>query len=111
MRSWVKEKMKRVDDLFPEDRLNRSKTRWAQLWSGDVETLDRYPFVYSPLTMNYYDIVETPEDRLRHSLEEFINRGRIADDFIPTFFPGCSTPMRGEGGTTRPPEVRTASNC
>ena len=91
MKSWVKEKLKIVEELFPEDRLNKSKNRWTQLWSGDIKKLDRYPFVYSPLTMNCYDIVETPEDRLLHSFEEFINRGRITDDFIPTFFPGCST--------------------
>lgn len=81
MKNWVREKLMLVEELFPESEIER-------VWKGD-EPLDRYPFVFSPITFTYYNEVHTPEERLRISLDEFIWRGRIHEDFIPTFFPGC----------------------
>ncbi len=88
MQDWVKEKLKIVDDLYPVDRIEASKKRWRWIWDSQGN-IDRMPFVYSPATVNYYDDNHTPEGRLRVLLDEFIARGRMNDDFIPSFFPGC----------------------
>lgn len=88
MRKWVREKLLQVDDWYPAERLEASKGRWRRLWNGEGQ-IDRNPFVYSPATFNYYDDLHTPEGCLRASLDEFIIRGRMNDDFIPSFFPGC----------------------
>ncbi len=88
MRDWVSAKLEQVEALFPPERLARSKARWTRLWRGEASQ-DRLPFVYAPARLNYYDAIETPEARLRSSLDEFILRGQVDDDFIPAFFPGC----------------------
>ncbi len=88
MNPWVKEKLAQIDELYPRERLERSRERIRRLWTGELPA-DRYPFVYSPMTLNYYDVVMSPEERLRRSLDEHIARGRIDDDFIPSLFPGC----------------------
>jgi hypothetical protein len=88
MKDSVKEKLKIIDGLYPADRVERSKDRWRRMWRGD-KPLDRYPFVFVPLTFNYYDDVFTKEEGLKAYLNEFIIREKIFDDFIPAFFPGC----------------------
>lgn len=88
MKNWVKEKLKVIDDLYPQERLAASKARWGKIWNGQKGG-DRLPFVYSPLSFNYYNDNHSPEERLRTSLDEFILRGKFNDDFIPSFFPGC----------------------
>ena len=83
----VLEKLDRIDELFPPERLARSRERWRRLWLGE-ELLDRLPFTYSPIALGYWDI--TPkEQRLMDSLDEFIARGIMDDDFIPGLFAGC----------------------
>jgi len=84
----VREKLDRLDDLFPPERLSRSKERWTRLWHGDPP-LDRRPFVYAPYKLNYYDAGFSAEERLHANLDEFLARGIAQDDFIPAFFPGC----------------------
>lgn len=88
MQTWVREKLEQIDKSFPPERLAASKARWTRLWRGEAP-LDRYPFVYHPATLGYYEAGQAPEERLRASLDEFILRGQVADDFIPAFFPGC----------------------
>lgn len=88
MKKWLKEKIQIIDDLYPHERLERSKRRIEKIWAGEIPE-DRYPFVYSPLKLSYYDEVNSPEERLKLLLDEHIFRGRIDDDFIPTLFPGC----------------------
>lgn len=88
MKDWVKRKIDDINELFPEDRIERSKARISPQWSESV-TADRYPITYYPVTFEYYNDVHTPEERLRVSLEEFIIHGKLRDDFIPSFFPGC----------------------
>ena len=91
MKKITKEKLKKIADLYPEERLEKSKKRLQQVWNGNLGNLDRYPFTYNPFIINYYDVIETPENRLQNSLDGFIARGVIEDDFIPSLFPGCST--------------------
>lgn len=88
MRDEIKRKLDQINELYPKSRLERSKERWRRLWHGE-KPLDRLPFVAYPLTVAYYDDVDTPEQRLMRSLDEFIWRGFFADDFIPAFFTGC----------------------
>lgn len=88
MKDWVKYKLERINELFPSERIKLSKERIERLWSGK-KPLDRYPFVFIPITFEYYNDVHTPEERLKASLDEIIFRGRFYDDFIPTIFPGC----------------------
>gem|GEM_PF-1090845 len=83
----IHHKLDAVDDLFPPERLARSRARWSALWRGERPP-DRYPFVYMP-TFNYYDDVDTPERRLDKTLDECLLHGRLHDDFIPSVFPGC----------------------
>jgi hypothetical protein len=86
-RQKVLAKLDRIDELFPSERLARSKERWRRLWTGRAP-LDRLPFTYTPVSLGYWDI--TPrERRLMDSLDEFIARGIMDDDFIPGLFAGC----------------------
>ena len=87
MQDWIQERLAKIDGLYPPERLAKSKERWRRLWAGE-EALDRYPVVFYPLALGYYDIGPT-DDRIRRYLDEFIWRGRLEDDFIPAFFPGC----------------------
>jgi hypothetical protein len=88
--NWIREKLDRIDELFPAARLAASRERWTRLWRGEPP-LDRQPFAFYPFTLDYYDDVLPPEPRLRAILDEIIFRGRLDDDFIPAFFPGCRT--------------------
>jgi len=88
MQNWVKEKLKIIDGLYPAERLDKSKSRWRRVWTGQ-KPVDRYPFVFGPITFNYYEPVFPKEEGLKAYLDEFIFRGEVRDDFIPGFFTGC----------------------
>ena len=88
MKPWIKERLDRIDELFTAERLRRSRERLTRLWHGQPP-LDRHPFTFMPLTMDYYAPACVPEQRLRQMLDETILRGRLEDDFVPAFFPGC----------------------
>ncbi|MHB8963729.1 MAG: hypothetical protein ACYC5K_11315, partial [Saccharofermentanales bacterium] len=88
MIGWVKDRLDRIDELYPADRINTSKERFRRIWNGE-KPKDRYPFTYGQLTFDYYDDVHTPEERLRHTLDEIIVHGALNDDYIPSLFPGC----------------------
>ena len=88
MQAWVREKLDQLAELFPPARLNASKERWRRLWQREPP-LDRLPFVYHPAQLEYYSAGHTAEQRLRSSLDEFLLRGRMQDDFVPALFPGC----------------------
>jgi hypothetical protein len=83
----VLEKLDRIDELYPPERLARSKERWRRLWLGE-KPLDRLPFTYSPVAVGYWDI-SPKEQRLVDYLDEFIARGFMDDDFVPGMFAGC----------------------
>ncbi len=87
MQDWIKEKLEIIDEVYPQERLEKSKTRWTKLWDGETN-FDRYPFNFIP-TGDYYFGGHTPEERLRVSLDEIILHGHLKDDFIPAIFPGC----------------------
>lgn len=88
MKSWVKEKLDILSELYPEERISKSKERWRRMWNGE-KPLDRYPVLFQPAGFNYYNAVYSKEEGLRSYLDEFICRGFVQDDFIPSFFPGC----------------------
>lgn len=84
----TKEKLKIVSDIFPTERVEKSKERWRRLWE-DEDPLDRFPFTFLPLTFNYYDAGVSPDKRLQDTLDDLIARRGIVDDFVPSLFPGC----------------------
>ena len=88
MRDMIRQKLDVIDQLYPPSRLARSRERWQRLWAG-LPVLDRLPFVFAPLTLDYYAAARHPAGRLDVILDEIILRGRLEDDFIPAFFPGC----------------------
>jgi hypothetical protein len=88
LKDWLRTKLATIAELFPEERISKSRQRIEALWRGKKPT-DRYPFTYGTVLFNYYNAVHTPEERLRASLDEFTIHGRLNDDFIPSLFPGC----------------------
>lgn len=44
MRKWVREKIRIIRELYPQERLEKSKERYRRLWRGE-EPADRLPFV------------------------------------------------------------------
>ena len=83
----VREKLDRIDGLYPPERLEKSKERWRRLWANEPP-LDRRPFTCAPVTLGYWD--SSPrEQRLIDYLDEFICRGEAEDDFVPGMFAGC----------------------
>jgi hypothetical protein len=87
MNDIVRQKLDRIEALFPPERLNPCRRRLDQLWHGEMP--DRYPFTYMPVTCDYYDAVDDPETRLHKMLDESILHGMFHDDWIPALFPGC----------------------
>lgn len=88
MRPRIREKVKRVEALYPPERLAASRERVRRLWRGE-RPLDRLPFVLIPDGFSYYDDVFEPEQGLDAYLDAFIARGPVRDDYIPAFFTGC----------------------
>lgn len=87
MKPLVREKLDRMAELFPPERLAASRERWRRLWAGEP-VLDRYPFLAGPYQVAYFTAGQRPEERLHAFLDEFLVRGQVQDDFIPTLFPG-----------------------
>ena len=102
MRNQIREKLNRIHELFPEERIQKSKERWRRLWTGKL-CLDRNPFVYINVTFDQYDPCKDPELMLQKSLDEIILRGHLDDDYVPGIFPGCR--MSTAPGLYGAPEV------
>jgi len=88
MKQEIKEKLKQINDLYPDERLEKSKARWRAIWAGEKPP-GRYPYLFTPVSFSYYDDIFSKETALSAYLDEFIYRGFVDDDFIPAFFPGC----------------------
>ena len=88
MKQIVAEKLAQIDELFPPERVEASKKRIRDIWNGKKPE-GRYPYVYYPISFNYYDDAHPAEERLLATLDELILRGQFEDDFIPAVFPGC----------------------
>jgi len=86
--SRIKEKLEKIEELYPSDRTNRSIERFERVWKGE-KPVDRYPFTYGQMSFGYYDDVHTPEQRVNITLDEMIFHGTLNDDYVPSFFPGC----------------------
>jgi len=90
MQNWIKQALDELDELFPQNRIEKSKQRISALWYGK-QPVDRYPVTYGYALFNMYNAQHTAEQRLKRSFEEFYIHGRLNDDFIPAVFPGCRT--------------------
>ena len=88
MRQDVRERLKKISELYPPERLRASRERIRRLWRGE-QALDRRPFVLIPPSFSYYDDVFEPEQGLIAYLDDFIAHGLADDDYIPGFFTGC----------------------
>lgn len=88
MKQIIAEKLAQVDELFPPERIRASKERISAIWRGERPE-GRYPYVYYPISFNYYDDAHEAQERLLVTLDELILRGQFDDDFIPAVFPGC----------------------
>jgi hypothetical protein len=89
MKDWIKCKLDRIDELFPSERLQKSKERWTDVWNGK-KPKDRYPFLTGFPSFNPYNDNHPPEERLKAYLDACIHLGHGNDDFIPSIFPGCN---------------------
>jgi hypothetical protein len=87
MQAWIKEKLDRIDELFPSERVTGSIRRWTSLWNGVCP--DRQPYCLGIATFGPYDDVDTPEERLRKTFDELLLHGVAGDDMVPSVFPGC----------------------
>lgn len=95
MMDWVKEKLEKINKLYPSERISKSKERWTKLWRGDM-SLDRYPYTYGHLSINYQLTPPSPdgyENRLRECLNEIIIRGIGNDDYIPSIPSGSNVSL------------------
>jgi len=88
MDSIIKDKIEKIEELYPPERIKKSMERFARIWKGE-KAVGRYPFTYGQLTFGYYDDVHTPKERLHANLDEIIVHGTLNDDYIPSLFPGC----------------------
>lgn len=88
MQQWITDGLARTAELFPPERLQRSKARVTAVWRREPLP-DRYPFTYWPVRFGYYDACQEPEARLRQLFSEFETQGQLQSDFIPQFFGGC----------------------
>ena len=88
MNGLIKEKIDRVEALYPKERIDRSKERLNSLWNRQTPD-DRYPFTFAPATYDTCGDLHMPEQRVMAALDELINKGRFGDDAIPSIFPGC----------------------
>lgn len=89
MKDWVKARLDKIDELFPPERLQKSKARWSALWTGE-KAKDRYPFLTGFPLFNPYNDNHAPEERLHVYLDACVQMGYGFDDFIPSIFPGCN---------------------
>ena len=90
MKREIREKLNMIKDLYPEERLKKSKERIMNLWEGKEQS-DRMPFIVYPVNHNPYWGTFEPSERLNFILDDYIVRGEIDDDTIPTLFTGCRT--------------------
>lgn len=90
MKDNIKRKLDSIDELFPPERLSKSKSRWENMWNGEIPE-DRYPYLMEGfMPFNPYNINHNQQDRLEAYLDSCIIKGKLNDDFIPSIFPGCN---------------------
>lgn len=93
----VKELVKKIDSLYPLERIEVSKKRLSNVWNRQYPT-DRIPFVFGDYFSkldndfnwySYYEARYSKEKHLYYGLKLIENRSFVNDDYIPTIFPGC----------------------
>ncbi len=84
-----------IERLYPSERLERSRARLRAVWSLQMPA-DRLPFVFNGvpaadpnLRFDPWDGLYSDEESLRLQLETIIDRAFLADDYIPSLYPGC----------------------
>lgn len=87
MNTLVKEKLQRIRELFPSERVEKSKQRLERLWQHRFPD-DRYPFRYGSHYRLYWHDGQTKEERLMLELDEALFHGMLNDDYIPSLFTG-----------------------
>jgi len=87
MNDSIVERMKRIKELYPPERLAKSKERIRRLWYGEP-VLDRAPFMCYPPSTDYYAF-KPREEKLGSLLDDYIYHGAVDDDFIPVLYVGC----------------------
>lgn len=88
MRAEIRERLKRIADLYPPERVEKSRRRIDNIWKDRDPSLP-LPFHYGPCHLDYYDRIYRDDERIIVALDEMIYRGFADDDYIPGFFPGC----------------------
>ena len=88
MRDEIKRRLDRIDELFPPERLARSKAKWTALYSGEP-LVGGMPYTAMPPTVGIYLAAFDKKKRLEELLDDIITRGALDDDYIPALFTGC----------------------
>ena len=89
MTEETKKKLEIIDELYPPQRIQKSKERWESVWRGETPP-DRYPFAFAWNHFNPYDDYHSPRERLQKSLDGLALNGQFDDDLIPSVFPGIN---------------------
>ncbi|MCF7816372.1 MAG: uroporphyrinogen decarboxylase family protein [Kiritimatiellales bacterium] len=82
-------KLDKLDELYPQERLDASKARWEAMWNGS-RNIDRYPFTFNWPHFNPYNISHPPKERIQAYLDGLLFTGQFHDDLIPSIFPGLN---------------------
>ncbi len=88
MNAQVKELLDKIDDKYPQSRLDKSRRKWENLWNLNT------PFASPPVALHrgrYADgaghpVHHTPDDRrklLITMLDDIVQMGDIDDDYLP----------------------------
>jgi hypothetical protein len=89
MNDSISIKLDKIYDLYPKQRLEKSKARFIALDNGE-KPVDRYPFVLGFPYFNAYNINHPPKERLEAFLDAFCFMYQLDDDTIPYVFPGLN---------------------
>jgi len=89
MTEQSKRKLELIDEVYPAQRVQKSKERWESVWKGEKPE-GRYPFAFGWTHFNPYNDYHTPQERLQKTLDGLIINGQFDDDLIPSVFPGLN---------------------
>ncbi len=88
MKDSTREKLDKLDQLYPQTRITGAKTRWQAILDGH-KSAGRYPWHLPFPHFNAYNENHPAAERLERYLDASIFLGQFDDDSIPSIFPGC----------------------